>query len=512
VIMRCRIALGLLLLGSCAPDPAEKSTLLWARGSDSATLDPAEIEWGEDLKITQNVFEPLVTFKDDSIDLEGRLAKTWSFSPDGKTLTFELRSGVTFHDGTPFTAEAVVYTFRRLLDPKIPEAERPKDIPYAPSFSGIAEVQADGPLRAVFRLKNPSAVILYDLSLFGACIVSPPAVRKYGKKFAQNPVGTGPYRFVQWDRDVRIVLDRFEGYWGPKPAVARVIVVPVASPQAAIEKLKKGEVHVVDHPTVADVRPLEANSATKIGTEVSMNIGFLAFNMEKPPYNDLNFRRAVSWALDRKTLNATAYYDLGEPASNVVPPAIWRGICPTPPYELNLEKAREALSRVKLETKEVRLIHVTIPRPYFPEPQRVAEWVKDQLSKIGLEVKIEGFDRVAFNEKYKAKDHPLVLLGWNADYPDPDNFFYPLLHGESAADINTSFFNDPEFNDAVKKAQSELDPARRKELYTTAYARYREELPTIPLIHVKQIIALARNIDYRMHPIEFRFYIASIRN
>jgi peptide/nickel transport system substrate-binding protein len=501
-----------LLLGSCSPDPADRSTLLWARGSDSATLDPAEIEWGEDLKITESIFESLVAFKNDSIDLEGRLAKSWTFSADGKTLSFELRDGVKFHDGTPFNSDAVVYTFRRLMDPTLPERERPKDIPYAPSFSDIANVRADGPLRAVFTLKSPSSVILYDLALFGACIVSPEAVKKHGRKVAQNPVGTGPYKFVQWDRDVRIVLDRFEGYWGPKPPMARVIVVPVPSPQAAIEKLKKGEVHVVDHPTVADVKPLQEHPATKIGTETSMNIGFLAFNMNKAPYSDLHFRRAVSLALDRKTLNSMAYYDLGEPATNVVPPAIWRGICPTPEYELDLAKAREELSRVKLESRQVNLIHVTIPRPYFPEPQRVAEWVKDQLAKIGLEVKIEGFDRVAFTEKYKEKDHPMVLLGWNADFPDPDNFFYPLLHGESAADINCSFFNDPVFNNAVKKAQSELDPARRNALYTTAYARYREELPTIPLIHVKQIIALSRKVEYTMHPIEIRFYAASLKN
>jgi peptide/nickel transport system substrate-binding protein len=506
------LALALLLAGSCSPDPADKNTLLWARGDDCRTLDPPEIEWGEDAKITQNVFESLITFKDDSVEIEGRLAKSWNFSADGKTLTFELREGVKFHDGTPFNADAVVYTFKRILESKLPEEERPKFIPYEPNFEVIADVRADGPARAVFTLKSPSAVILYDLSLFGAAIVSPGAVKKLGRKFAQNPVGTGPYKFIQWDRDVRIVLDRFEGYWGPKPPIARVIVVRVPSPQAAIEKLKKGEVHVVDHPTVADVKPLQEHPATKIDTETSLNVGFLAFNMNKAPYNDLNFRRAVSLALDRKTLNSMAYYDLGEMATNVVPPAIWRGICPTPEYELDLAKAKEALGKVKLESKQVNLIHVTVPRPYFPEPQRVAEWVKDQLAKIGLDVKLEGFDRAAFDQKYKEKDHPMVLLGWNADFPDPDNFFYPLLHGDSAASINSSFFNDPVFNDVVKRAQSELDPAKRKALYTTAYQRYREELPTIPLIHVKQIIALSRKVDYNMHPIEFRFYIASLKN
>jgi peptide/nickel transport system substrate-binding protein len=235
------------------------------------------------------------------------------------------------------------------------------------------------------------------------------------------------------------------------------------------------------------------------------------FNLKQHPYSDVNFRRAVALALDRKTLNSLAYYDLAETSSNIVPPAIWRDLCPTPGYEHDLEKAKEALAKVKLESNRVELIHMTFSRPYVPEPQRVAEFVKDQLRKIGLDVRLTGFDKAAYTLKTKEEAHPMCLLGWNADLPDPDNFFYPLLHGDNAGDLNPSFFNDPEFNDAVKKAQGELDPARRNALYAKAYGRYRAELPTVPLVHVKQIIGLSRRVDYNMHPIEYRFYSASLR-
>src|SRR5262249_41548683 len=133
--------------------------------------------------------------------------------------------------------------------------QRPKNpCPYGSNFSEIEKVEADGADRVVFTLKRPSVVMLYNLTLFAAHIVSPAAVKKHGALFPVNPVGTGPYQLTRWDRDVRIVLDRNEQYWGPKPAIDRVIVVPVKSPQTAIEKLRKGEVHVVDHPTLADVR------------------------------------------------------------------------------------------------------------------------------------------------------------------------------------------------------------------------------------------------------------------
>ena len=505
-ISRCVLLL-LALLGSCSDGAADPSAIVWARSADSSTLDPAEIEWGEDAKVIQSLFETLVTYKADSVELAPRLAERWTVSPDGKTITFELWKGVAFHDGTAFDSEAVVFTFERFLKPDHPQRPR-NPCPYGSSFADIEAVAADGPHRVVFTLKRPSVVLLYNLTLFAAHIVSPAAVRKHGAAFPSNPVGTGPYRLSRWDRDVRIVLDRNDAYWGPKPAIPRVIVIPVKSPQTAVEKLKKGEVQVVDHPTLADVKTLEEDPRTKVDVQASLTVSYLGFNLRRHPYSDPNFRRAVSLALDRRTLNELAYHGLAEPAANIVPPALWKDVCPTPPYEYDLERAKQLLARVKLESREVELIHMTFSRPYVPEPLRAAEFVKDQLRKIGLDVKLTGYDKAAYDQKYKEPNHPMYLLGWIADIPDPDNFFYPLLHGDSKNDMNASFFDDEEFNDAVRGAQTEIDPGRRARLLAKAYARYREELPTIPLVHVKQVIGLSRRVDYRMHPIEVRFYAA----
>ena len=547
-LLLSRFVLLAFLLSSCSRESSDTRALIWARSADSSTLDPAEVEWGEDAKVVQSLYDTLVTYKGDSVELEGKLAERWSWSPDGKTLTFELRKGVTFHDGTPLDSEAVVFTFERFLKPEHPQ--RPKTpCPYGSNFADIDKVAADGPHRVVFTLKEPSVVMLYNLTLFAAHIVSPTAVKRHGPTFPVNPVGSGPYRLARWDRDVRIVLDRNETYWGPKPAIDRVIVVPVKSPQTAIEKLRKGEVHVVDHPTLADMKTLASDANTKVDTETSLTeemarrlringaafflptlsatlgwmlladprtgllnqwaVSYLGFNLRRHPYSDPNFRRAVALALDRKTLNDLAYHGLAEPAANLVPPALWKDACPTPPYELDLEKAKEFLSKVKLESKEVELIHMTFSRPYVPEPLRVAEFIKDQLRKIGLEVKLTGYDKAAYDQKYKESNHPMYLLGWIADIPDPDNFYYPLPHGDSKNDMNASFFDDPEFNEAVKQAQVEVDAAKRVVLLTKAYGRYREVLPTIPLVHVKQVIGLSRRVEYNMHPIEYRFYAAS---
>jgi peptide/nickel transport system substrate-binding protein len=500
------IVLAWIALPGCDPKPpgAPPEVLIWGRGADSTTLDPAEIEWLEDMKITQSVYETLVAFKEESTQLEGRLAKSWSVSPDGRTAAFDLRPGVRFHDGTPLDSEAVVFSFQRVLDPRHPH--RPKSVPYATSLAVIETVEASGPERVVFKLRHPSPTFLSVLTLPAAAIVSPTAVRKHGGSFARHPVGTGRYQLAVWDPDVRMVLDSFPGYWGAKPPFPRVIVATVASPQTAIQKLRKGELHVVDHPSLADISGLQKDPRTHARIGPSLNTCYLGFNLKRHPYSDRNFRRAVSLALDRQALIGLAYHDLAEPAANLVPPALWKEVGPTREYEVDLEKARECLGRVKMDSGEIELVHMTFPRPYIVEPVRVAEFVKDRLRKIGLSVKLTGYDKSAYTLKIKEESHPMYLYGWMADYADPDNFYYPLLHGDNAGDLNGSFFNDPAFNDAVLLARSEIDPEKRRSLYRQAYFRYQEELPTIPLVHVFQVVALSRRVDYRVHPIETRFY------
>jgi len=477
--------------------------LIWARAGDSSTLDPAEIEWGEDVKISQNIQETLVAYKTRSVDLEPRLATSWAFSDDGLRATFELREGVVFHDGSALDAEDVVFTFQRLLDPKHPH--KPRSAPYAPSFSMVESVKADGPRKVVFTLKTTSAVFLGNLALFAAGIVPSGS----GDGLGRNPVGTGPYRLARWEKDVKIELERFDRYWGPKPPIPSVIVVPVASPQTAVEKLRRGEAHVVDHPTLSDTQALKNDPSTRVLSLPGMNIAYLAFNLKKPPYNHPSFRRAVSLALDRKAINALVLHGLGEPASNVVPPSVWKDIAPAPPYEESLEKAKAALAEVTPPPKDVELMYNSLSRPYNPEPQRLAEAVRDQLRRIGLEVKLIAYDRPAFNVKYKVDGHPMYLSGWIADVADPDNFFHPLLHGESKNDMNGSFFDDPAFNEAVSAAQRERDPAKRRALFSRAYERYRTEMPTLPLVHLPTVLATAKGVRYELHPIEYRFYEAS---
>ena len=513
-----RLAAALLsaaLLSSCGSGstdaPAADKTILYARGDQTDSLDPPSTEWGGSAKIMQNVFETLVSFSDDGIDLVPRLAEKWERSEDGKTWTFHLRPGVKFHDGTPFDAASVLFSFNRLLG----KGEHlPRAIPYGPSYQVIAGIESPDPATVVFRLSAPSAVFLMNLAMFPAQIVSPAAVRSSGAEgFATKPVGTGPLKFKEWQRDVKIVLVKNPAYWGAPAKMDRLIILDVKDAKTAVQKLKNGEVDVIDKLTLADIAAIDSDPNLYMEYEVSQNVCYLTFNMGRDPDRDPNFRKAIAHALDRRKIIELAYHGKAEEATSILPPSIFPAPAGLPSYAFDPGKAKELLAKVKLpEGFELKLWHMAYDRPYVPEPDKLALVVQEQLSRIGLKVRLEGFNQDIYRRRTHDLDHPLLVMGWSADIADPDNFLYALLHGEAIGPrdkpdgTNNSFFDNAEFNSIVKAAQSEVDAGKRREMYNQAVRLCQEELPVIPLVHVRQFAACSKRVKYNHHPIEFRLW------
>jgi len=492
-------------------------TLIYGRGSDADRLDPVSTDNGESIKVIVNVFEPLVTYADETTDLVPCLAESWEQSDDGLTWTFHLRPGVKFHDGTPMNAEAVVFSFERMLH------EDPAHLytmarPYRPNYMMVDKVEAVDERTVRFTLKEPSAVFLANIAMFPASIVSPTAVKKRKESFTKEPVGTGPFRFKSWQRDQQLVLEANPDYWGEPPGVERVVFVPVSDDETRRRQLALGEIHIADNlpPAVIDAVAREPGVVTQL--QPGLNVGYLTMNTEKPPLNNRKVRQAVARAIDKKTLIEQYYAGYGRPAVNMVPYTMWghddalyerlvdTQYDPQEAKRLLEEAAAEAGFSLPLK---LELSVMDRPRPYMQQPVETAAFIKDALRQIGIDVSVRPTPNARHFERLMGGEFELGLIGWTTDNNDPDNFLYTLVDQDNISDPDkpgslgnaTSRFRSDELHGLLTQAQHETDLAKRKALYHQAQELIVEEAPLVPLVHTEVRIALRDNVKgYKLHP------------
>ena len=249
--------------GGSAVAPVSGGTLVYARGHDSVRLDPGHETDGESCKVMDNVYENLVSFADTTTELVPELATRWDISPDGLTYTFHLRQGVTFHDGTPFNAEAVVFSLDRQRDKKPAHPFHSVGGPYpywqAMSMDDIvADLKATDDSTVVFTLKRRNAPFLANLAMGFASIISPTAAKQHGEDFFKRPSGTGPFRFVAWTKDDSITLERYPEYWGEKAYLDRVVFRVIPETTVRLLALREGSVHGLEGLYTVLARQLQA--------------------------------------------------------------------------------------------------------------------------------------------------------------------------------------------------------------------------------------------------------------
>lgn len=301
----------------------DKKELIFGRGGDSVQLDPALIEDSASSQVVEQIFEALYTYKPGGTDVVPLLAKDMPrISEDGKVYTIELKQGITFHDGTPFNAEAVKFSIERLL-----KGDK-KAMPYSDfTFGAVEKVEAKDPLTVVITLKQPVAPFLANLAMgLAAPIVSPTAVQKYGEKFAENPVGTGPFLFDSWTKDQQIVVKKNPNYWdrANAPKVDRVIFKVVKEANLRAEAVLKGEVDAIDGISPADVKRLEEGA--KLISADGMNISYMGFRVDRPPFDKKELRQAVSMLIDKEPLVKGLYGSTATMAYTYVPPVMQKAM------------------------------------------------------------------------------------------------------------------------------------------------------------------------------------------
>lgn len=486
---------------------AAANTLVYGRGGDANTLDPINTDIGESVKVIVNVFDTLVAYAEKSLDLVPGVAESWERSEDGLAWTFRLRDNVRFHDGTTLDADAVVFSLERLILDSHPHVYDPSR-PYQPNFRMIAKVEAVDPRTVRFQLKEPSAVFLNNLAMFPASIVSPAAVKSLGKRFATEPVGSGPFKFGRWRRDQQIVLDAFASYWDGAPALQRVVFVPIADAATRVQQLKQSGVHIAEDLPPAELDALQGQAGIATQSQVGLNVGYLTLQVEKPPLDRPKVRQAIGMAIDKAELVKVVYAGKARPAVNMVPPDMWGHHDELADRPFDVARAKTLLEEAAAEAGfslplELRLSVMSQPRPYMQQPLQTASFIKDSLEKIGVRVTVDPKPISQHFEHLMAGKHELGLAGWSTDNSDPDNFLYSLLDQDNISEHgnNLSRYRSDRVHELLLGAQRELDTDKRLAMYREVQELVLADAPVVPLVHSEIRLALRDTVkNHTLHP------------
>lgn len=466
------LATGLLLAtGACrGGDTApERLTLVDSRDSyDPRSLDPAlstDVPTG---RAVSYVFDGLTRFTPEA-ELAPALAERWEMSPDGLTYTFHLRRGVTFHDGTPFRAAQVVRSFERVLDPAVRGG---RGWPLYP-IRGARDF-ADGRTRSISGLAAPddSTIVITlaePLAVFPKLLAMPVTSvlpDSIPADFGQRPVGTGPWRFVEWKHDDYLLFARNEEFWGGAPAAESLMARIIPEPSTAVAEFEAGNVDVLQIPE-GETRRWEQTDerSAHLQSAPALRLYYVAINTRRGALADVRVRQAINLAVDVPTILNQLVGGRGRVAAGVIPPALAGSDTTRAPYGYDPGRARQLLAAAG-HANGLRLQLWSSTTPPFP---RIAETIQGYLKEVGIQVELVQRDASSMREAARKGDTDLVLKDWFADYPDAENFLYPLLHSASeGVGGNVSFYRDATYDSLVTAARHEMDEARRISLYASA--------------------------------------------
>ncbi len=481
-----------------------QDTLVFGRGGDSVSLDPINATDGESFKVTKNIFNTLVDYGQQDTEIFPSLATEWKVSPDGLVYTLTLREGVKFHDGTDFNADAVVFNFNRWMS-----GTKSEFYYYGSMFGGfkgeeghvIKEIKALDAKTVEFSLTKPQAPFLKNLAMSPFGIASPAAVEKFGDKFNENPVGTGPFKFVEWKRNERVVIEKNPDYFEEGlPKLNKVIFVSIPDNSARLNALLSGQVNLADGLNNSDVSQLTGN--LQAINRPSMNVGYVGLTNTRGPLKDKKVRQALSHAVDKQGIIDAFYAGQAVPAKNPMPPSISGYADGIEDYPYDLDKAKALLAEAGYaDGFEMEFWAMPVPRPYMPDGQKVAEVIQASFAQIGVKAKIVSYEWATYLEKARAGEADAFLLGWTGDNGDADNFLNVLLGGSNIDSNNYARYDNKEVNELLAQAQSNPDEDARAELYKQAQVIIKDDAPWIPLVHSTPLLGANANLSgFYPHP------------
>lgn len=498
---------------------AEAKTLVFCSEASPAGFDPAPYTAGTDFDASAKpIYNRLVEFERGTTNVIPGLAESWEVSEDGLEYTFHLRQGVKFHTTdffTPmrdFNADDVIFSFMRQKDEADPWYS------YAGGnweyFAGmsmpdlISSIERIDDYTVKFVLTRPEAPMMANLAMDFASIVS----KEYADQLMaagtpellnQQPVGTGPFQFVDYQQDAVIRYASFDAYWDGVQPIDDLVFAITPDASVRLQRLQAGECHVVPYPNPADIEALRTMEGVVLEEQAGLNIGFLAYNTQMAPFDNPEVRRALNMAINKEAILEAVYQGSGQPAVNPIPPTMWSYNADTPADVYDPEAARAALEAAGVTDLSMKVWAMPVARPYMPNARRTAELIQADFAAIGVEVEIVSYEWAEYLERSSALDRDgAVILGWTGDNGDPDNFLAVLLGCDAVGGNNRAQWCYEPFDELVQQAKITSDVAERTALYEQAQEIFKEQAPWATIAHSTVFMALDDSVSgYIMDPL-----------
>lgn len=443
--------------------------LTYATTTDAAGLSPIDTNDSVSSNVTYQIYETLFTKDPETLETKPLLAKSYE-TPDKNTWVIHLREDVTFHDGTPFNAEAVKYTFEQIKDPE-------RAAPRASLLEPISSIEVKDEYTVVLKTEEPYGPMLAALSHTNAAIVSPTADKE--GDINKEPVGTGAFVFEEWVEGDHITLKRNEEYWRDPAQLEKVTYKVVPETSTAISMLETGEVQFIDALPSDQLPRIESLKSVEVQKSEGTRVSYLGFNMEKAPFNELKFRQAVAYGVNQqayvKQLNGLGIYN-----ESIIGPKVYgyNEKAKETGYPYDKEKASQMIEENGYSGQKVTLL-VANRDNYM----KMAEIVQSQLTEIGLDVEIETMEWATFLETGRKGDYEMTFLGWSNSTADGSELLYPNLHSDNIGSSNFSRYSNDAFDKLVEESRSTVDQEVRKEKLNEANVMAIKDAPWIVMEH-----------------------------